>query len=235
MIGVAGAGRWGKEIVRVLWELDQEVEIYDPAFTKGSYADLVSRADRIVIAAPPQHHFDLAWKALAARRPVYVEKPLTLDFGQAKRLAKYAKGTQVGVGHILLHADGFQPFLGLSPQKIRTYRSGMNPGYHNISAWWDLGVHDVSACVALYGRPQKVRVEQDFDTYRAELKWDNCYAVLVGNRRSVEKRWDIEFDGVAYSPYSETVEPLMNQMVWWLAGGDNLAEAVTVVETLARS
>lgn len=237
MIGLAGYGRWGHQIHRVLTELGEHVQIYDPAIPHvGSYAGLVDRADRIVIAAPPQHHFNLAWKAVAESKPVYIEKPLTLDYAEARVLWAYARtvGVQVAVGHVLTHAVGYRQATVIPPKRIRAYRAGSNPGYHNVPAWWDLGVHDVAAAVRIHGRPETVRVEQDFETYRAELEWDGAEALLVGNRDATEKRWDIEYDDHPYSPYGETVEPLKLQLQSFLNGGDNLDEGLLVVETLDR-
>ncbi len=48
----------------------------------------------IYIATPPSSHEVYALAALQAGKPVYVEKPMTINFTSALRMAKAAKETK---------------------------------------------------------------------------------------------------------------------------------------------
>ncbi len=60
-----------------------------------------SRPDVVHITTPPQGHFELAHRCLAAGCHVYVEKPFTLDELEARRLIAFAveKGLKITAGH----------------------------------------------------------------------------------------------------------------------------------------
>lgn len=231
MIGVAGVGRWGKEIVRVLGMLGEHVETFDlDGGSMASFDELVETCDGVVIATPPHTHARMALVAAEAGRRVFVEKPLGLSIREVAPLASI--GADVAAGHIVLTADGYQRFREKTPQRIESVRLGHNPGYHGVPAWWDLAVHDVAVCVDLLGAPDGASFRQSNDTYDAHLTWAGAEAHLVGNRAAGEKRWDITIDGVGYSPYQEKREPLWTELHWWLSGGSNLRDALAVVETL---
>lgn len=237
-VGIAGTGRWGREIVRVLDELGVHFSTFDTylSSTYNTYAELLQNVDAVCIAAPPQEHYRMVQRALAYEIPVFVEKPLAMTHEQALHLQTMARtlNVPVAVGHIVLTADGYQKHRTAAPNMIYAARHGMNPGYHAVPAWWDLAVHDVAVCVDLLGRPVIVDVDGDFDSYSARLIWNQAEAYLMGNRNAPEKRWELTFDGAFYSPYEEGREPLRTELAWWLEGGDNLDDAVTVVETLER-
>lgn len=61
--------------------------------------------DAVAICVPPEHHVSLAMAALDADKHLFVEKPLTLDLGDAQRLIARADRSDrtVLVGHNLRH------------------------------------------------------------------------------------------------------------------------------------
>jgi predicted dehydrogenase len=70
----------------------------------GSYNEMIAasaklppdqRLDYVLIITPNHVHFDPAMKALKAGIPVFCEKPLTLDMGQAAELVKLQRKTGV--------------------------------------------------------------------------------------------------------------------------------------------
>lgn len=236
MIGVVGAGKWGQNIIRVLQGLGEHVETFD-LYTESTYGDfdlLLNDADRIVVATPPETHLEYAAKTVRKRRPLFVEKPLTLDFRSALWLNEMVF-SQVHVGHILCHAEGFQKLKAEGPKTFGSYRGGNNPGYHGVTALWDIGVHDIAAAVNLFGEPLNVAASVQPESYEVwlEFRWGHT-AHLEGSRVDPEKRWDMLFDNQPYSPYGETVEPLLAEMEAFLDGYHNLDEALTVVKTLER-
>src|SRR5690348_9816730 len=60
-----------------------------------------TRPDVVHVTTPPQSHFTIAKACLERGCHVYVEKPFTLDEGEADRLIDYAnkKGLKITAGH----------------------------------------------------------------------------------------------------------------------------------------
>lgn len=234
-VGLIGCGRWGTNIRRVLTELGHDTVVYDPALpeTVPTPQELVRISDKVVVATPPQHHVEYVRMAVERQTPFFSEKPFTLNTVDAAVLRFQTRLAYVhgAAGHIALHADNYPSNV----YNLRVVHTNRMPGYHNIPAWWDMGVHDVAVAVNLFGRPQSVEVVQGFDWYEARLTFSEGLAELVGHRDSGEKVWEFTVDGETWTPNSSTTEPLKNQMEWWLNGGDNLDEAVVVVETLSRA
>ncbi|HOX25109.1 MAG TPA: Gfo/Idh/MocA family oxidoreductase [Candidatus Krumholzibacteria bacterium] len=58
----------------------------------ASYEDLIDHpgVDSVIVATPPASHFAIAARALAAGKPVLVEKPMTGTLAEARRLATLA-------------------------------------------------------------------------------------------------------------------------------------------------
>jgi UDP-2-acetamido-3-amino-2,3-dideoxy-glucuronate N-acetyltransferase len=112
-----GLGGFGKNHLRVWRELGQEVLACDanpgalalcdtygiPADHRSrTLAPLLERADAVDIVTPTDSHFGLAQQCLAARKDVFIEKPVTLRSEEALELKALAERTQqiVQVGHI---------------------------------------------------------------------------------------------------------------------------------------
>ncbi len=112
-----GIGRWGANHLRVLNSLpielfvvDQDPKRLESARKMGvpdshlgaDHSQFASRVDAAVVVTPAQSHFPLCTEFLTAGRDVFVEKPITLESGQARQLADLAeaKGRILQVGHI---------------------------------------------------------------------------------------------------------------------------------------
>lgn len=112
-----GLGRWGANHVRVLQSLpielfvsDVQLKQFDVARKVGvaddhlstNYKDFAERVDGVVLVTPAQTHFALCREFLQAGKDVFVEKPITLDSGEARELAELADrtGRILQVGHI---------------------------------------------------------------------------------------------------------------------------------------
>jgi len=123
-IAVIGAGYWGPNLMRNLFELGVLTHVCDK--NKGALAkvrklpqcygvDLVQDAnilmttkslDALVIATPPDTHYTLVKQALLVGKHVFVEKPLTLNSVEAEELVDLAdkKGLVLMVGHTFLYS-----------------------------------------------------------------------------------------------------------------------------------
>ena len=166
-----GCGRWGKNYVRVLGELDRAarvVEIYDqdPATAEGlrERFPLISVAteldhmlenpniDAVVIATPATTHAGLAARALRAGKHVMVEKPLATvldDAVEVHNLALERKRTLM-VGHTFRYNDAVKKVREIvagadfgRPYYLAARRNHLGLIRPDVSVIWDLAPHDL--------------------------------------------------------------------------------------------
>ena len=169
--GLIGAGRWGRVYIRTLGNLDG-VRLARVASSNAQTAGLVdcpvtpdwrevaedSGLDGVIIATPPALHAEMTRVAVAQGLPVLVEKPLTLDEGEARELDSFVHdaGGFVLVDHVHLFHPAWRALkerlAGLGPIcSIRTASGGPGPKRDDASVLWDWGSHDVAMCLDLMG------------------------------------------------------------------------------------
>lgn len=103
-VGVIGAGKWGRNHIRIYNELDCElVGISDtsPDARKlaadmgvrhfGDYKDMLPLVDAVSVVVPTDMHYRVVKDCLLAGKNVLVEKPMTLDSSEAKELIRIAR------------------------------------------------------------------------------------------------------------------------------------------------
>ncbi|HYC67391.1 Gfo/Idh/MocA family oxidoreductase [Brevundimonas sp.] len=199
-----GCGRWGRNIARVLSRLGALEVIVDPAADAlAAYAaelgvrvtsDLdeafAEGIDAIAIAAPAVDHARLILMALEAGKPVFVEKPLALELGDAEHAATVAaeKGLTLMVGHLLQYHPAFVTLKRLVAEgaigelrHITSHR--LNPGAIRTeeNALWSMAPHDFSMVLALTGEeptavstlPVKVVNPAIPDQYFVQMRFEN--------------------------------------------------------------
>lgn len=173
-IGVIGAGRWGRNIIRACAELGvldgicdaNEAAIaemgaqYPHAALELDVTSLLERPiDAVVIAAPPAVHAELALEALAAGKHVFVEKPLAMSVDDAAMVvrAARARGLTLFVGHVLLYHPAVQRMLGLmregaigSIRHVRSRRLSWGTLRANENVWWSFAPHDVALMLEIF-------------------------------------------------------------------------------------
>ena len=94
-IGVIGVGGWGKNHLRVLNELNclkaicdinsDNLNEYISRYKISGYTNIDEmikneKLDGIIICTPTSTHFDVASKIVKLKMPVFVEKPLALNY-----------------------------------------------------------------------------------------------------------------------------------------------------------
>lgn len=172
--GLIGCGMWGRNLARNLSQLGTLASVADrdaenaTAFADefGGKADSIDAVleqhdlDGIIIATPAFTHADLACRALAAGRHVYVEKPLAMSLDEANRIAAAARDARrvVMVGHLIRY---HQAFITLQQeiasgrigkvQHVMANRLAMGRIRSNESVIHDLCPHDTSLLLALMG------------------------------------------------------------------------------------
>ncbi len=170
-VGLIGAGYWGSNYLRVFHELPStelkwcaDLDEYRLADVEESYPGINvttdynrllrdPELDAICIATPPNTHFEIAAEALAAGLHVLVEKPLTIDAASAWELADRAAESDhvLLVGHIFEYHEAVRRMrseiqdgrLG-DLYYLEALRTGLGPIRSDVSALWDLAVHDIS-------------------------------------------------------------------------------------------
>lgn len=133
--------------------------------------------DLVVVATPNEAHFSVAQAALAAGRHVVVDKPFTLDAGQARELAALAARQQrllsvyqnrrfdadfrtlqavLASGRIGRPVYFESHFDRYRPQVRDRWREQAVPG---AGLWLDLGAHLLDQAVQLFGRPDALHLD----------------------------------------------------------------------------
>jgi len=167
MIAVIGAGYWGKNLVRVFGEMGVLGVVCDinptedlPVDYCNSVDDVLARPDidAVVIATPAETHFDIARKALKAKKHVFVEKPMTLDIGQAHVLIDMAKHRKLVlmVGHLMQYHPAFIALKGLinsgelgTIRHITSQRLNSGKVRTTENSLWSFAPHDISMILGL--------------------------------------------------------------------------------------
>ena len=173
-IGLIGCGMWGRNLARNLAALGCLAAVADrhtdraDAFAaefgtdSRSVDDLLTGdgLDGVVVASDAPTHAELACRALASGRHVYVEKPFAMTLEEAETMAAAASvnGRQLMVGHLIRHHDAFcelqeQVAAGVIGElrHVTANRLAMGRIRATESVIHDLCPHDLSLILALMG------------------------------------------------------------------------------------
>jgi predicted dehydrogenase len=169
-LGLIGAGRWGRNYIRTIGELDgvrlaavasnnPRTKDHVPADCRVSpdWREVVhDDVDGIIIASPPMSHFEILKAAAEAGRAVLVEKPLVRSRSDLERLKVLLANTQatIVVDHTHLFHPAFEKLLSLAPahgpiRSIRSSAGNLGPYRVDTPVLWDWGPHDIAMCLAL--------------------------------------------------------------------------------------
>ncbi len=175
-LGVAGAGRWGQNVIRTAAELgvlaavcDGDVRALDSARANGGPASYHTEFDRmlreerldaVVVATPAATHAELALEAMRRGVAVLVEKPFALRVEDAEAMVARARneGVLLAAGHLLLYDPAVRAMLDSVAKRsigvvrhVRTRRLGWGRLRSHEDVWWSFAPHDVSVVLAVMG------------------------------------------------------------------------------------
>ena len=162
-LSVIGSGGWGRRVipkfhnlcgVHLVYgrqnrgELQKELGV---AFTEN-IDELIDQSDAVVVAAPPQVHYELGKKILSAGKDLWMEKPMAMNSTNAREMAEIAdkSGLIMLVGHLLCYSRTMDNFRKAG--KIKQARGVLNKTSTNektLNANWNLGIHMVAIAVML--------------------------------------------------------------------------------------
>jgi predicted dehydrogenase len=175
-VAVIGVGHLGQIHARLLSQVEaaELVGIVDPSEAARSriaaelkvpafadHQELLGRIDAAIVAAPSRLHHAVASDLLRHGVHVFVEKPLTLNIGDADELVAEAQSRQLvlQVGHV----ERFNPaFLAAAPhltdpKYIDANRSSMfTCRSTDVGVVLDLMIHDIDLALALAGHGDEV-------------------------------------------------------------------------------
>jgi predicted dehydrogenase len=169
-LGLVGIGRWGSNYVRTIAALEG-VQLAAAASNNPATASLVPPAcrivsrwqeliaapdiDGIIIASPPASHVDILLAAIAAGKPVLVEKPVVLSRMDAQKIRAALEGRRsvILVDHIQLFQPAFRALVReMASEPIRAISASAGnhgPYREDISVLWDWAPHDLAMCLTL--------------------------------------------------------------------------------------
>ncbi len=171
-IGLIGFGYWGPNVaknlhlnpkIKLKWICDTEkdrlnkaAEIYinETKYT-SNYKDILndSEIDVVAIALGTSAHFMFAKEVLLSNKHVYVEKPFTSSVEEAEELKKLAAKLQlkIHVNHIMVYHPIIKKIKSLIDSNeigdilyIDAMRMNLGQIRNDVSAMWDLAVHDLT-------------------------------------------------------------------------------------------
>lgn len=170
-LGLAGAGRWGRNYIRTIAGLGemrlaciasrnpQTAALAPPGCRIVSdWRELIdaSAVDGIVVATPPASHAEIARAAILKGIPVLVEKPLALSAVDAHAIRDLAveRNVYALVDHIHLFSPAFRALKKLAARhggvrEIHSEAGSHGPYRRDVSVLWDWGPHDVAMCLDL--------------------------------------------------------------------------------------
>ena len=175
-VALIGAGDWGKNLARALYQLKILKVICDPSDEvhlrkkakypdvqlSSSFSEILTQPDinGVVIATPAIMHFAMVKEALLAGKHVFVEKPLALTEREGQELNKLAKQVNrvLFVGHILHYHPAILKIKEMVQsgelgklQYIYSNRLNLGKIRKEENILWSFAPHDISVILSLVG------------------------------------------------------------------------------------
>lgn len=214
-VGIFGVGHLGKFHLNNWKEIDNInlIGFYDPddktaAEIEENYKlkrytsveELLHDIDVADIVTPTQYHFELCEKAIRRGKHVFVEKPITKNLEEARRLINMVKEANVKmqVGHVERFNPAFVAAKEYSnnPMFIEVHRlAQFNPRGTEVSVILDLMIHDIDIILSIVKSDVKniyasgvavITDTPDIANVRIEFL-NGCVANLTSSRISMKK------------------------------------------------
>lgn len=183
-VAVIGCGHWGKNLVRNFSELDALGAVCDPdpdIATRMAEQYKVAAAgfeaiceddeiSGLVIAAPAPLHAPLSLQALAARKHIFVEKPLAMNCRESESMivAAASANRHLMVGHLLQYHPAYVKLKEMTDNgdlgavsHIQSNRLSFGKIRNAEDVVWSFAPHDISMVLGLAGgEPNDVQIEK---------------------------------------------------------------------------
>lgn len=166
----------------------------------SSYEEMILNCGAVLIATPTSSHFDYAEPAIRQGKHVFIEKPITGDLKQARKLLKMAEeaGVIIQVGHVERFNPAYRAITdrSIEPRFIESHRlAQFDVRGTDVSVVLDLMIHDIDIVLSLVnGNVRRVFasgvcvVTNNIDLANARLEFDNgTVANLTASRISFKR------------------------------------------------
>ena len=188
-LGLIGVGKWGTNYVKAIKEInyvDLNYVTSNNDITKNllnkdctienDWRKIISsnNIDGIIVASPPNTHYEILKECIQLRIPVLVEKPFVLKVEDAQKIINFAKRecSLVYVDYIHLHHPAFLKLEQEIKQKndfidIKSISGNNGPFRPDVRALWDWAPHDIAMCLKIMEEMPKVNkvcyLQKNFD------------------------------------------------------------------------
>jgi len=175
VVGLIGCGRWGKHVLRDLIALGCEVPVVarsEASRTRAEEGDATAivadvaslpRLDGVVVATTTSSHATVLDEVLELGVPVYCEKPLCNDEGEATRLAAHSPDRLFVMDKWRYH-PGVVELARIAGEErlgrvagLTSVRTGWGSPHDDVDALWMLAPHDLSIALEVLGSVPRAR------------------------------------------------------------------------------
>lgn len=255
-LGLIGGGYWGKNLIRDFYNLgvlkivcDLDVEAlssyrgkYPGLKTTTQWEDIVNNEDItcVCISLPASMHYKFAKSALLANKDVYIEKPITLNIGEAKKLIDLAeeKDRILMVGHILHYHPVIEKVKELIQSdrigKIRSITSNrLNLGKFRTeeNVLWSFAPHDVSVILSLV----KNRVPDSVSSFGKDFLTEGVHDIVNTVMTYDEERIYVNMNVSWINPTKEQKLTIVGESGMIVFDDTSQAEKLKVYEQFIKS
>lgn len=213
-LGLIGLGHLGKIHLRNILKIDEIelVGIYDnnivltnevaKNFNVKAYDnidELIAKCEALDIVTATKAHYEIAKKCIQKGKHVFIEKPITATFEQAKEIVQLAEhyNVKTQVGHVERYNPAYLAIKGkdISPKFIEVHRlAQFNPRGNDVSVVMDLMIHDLDLLLKITQSNIK-QIEatgvsiicDSADICNARIEFENgCVANVTASRMSMK-------------------------------------------------
>jgi len=206
-IAVIGCGHWGKNLVRNFYSLGALHTVCDVDKTKEkdarqnyrginftiSYREVFDGPyiKAVVISTPAETHYSLAKKALSSDKDVFVEKPLALEFEEAKEIVELAdkKKRILMVDHLLQYHPAIIKLKKLvntkklgNLQYIYSNRLSIGKFRKEENILLSFAPHDISVILSLVGK-MPIKIDAFGEAYLQPDVYDTTLTTLTFSKQ----------------------------------------------------
>jgi predicted dehydrogenase len=166
----------------------------------SDYRSLAGKVDLVSIASPTATHYKIANFFLQNKIPVLVEKPITANINQAKKLIEVSrrKKTLLFVGHVERYNNGYLAIKKMVKNPLFIEADRLSPYPYrsiNVSVILDLMIHDLDIVLNLVKKPiRKIQAKgvkvlsPAADIANARITFSgSCVANITSSRISAKK------------------------------------------------
>lgn len=210
-----GTGFIFRKHIQAIYKTGGEIiDVVDRSHGKEAWKEMVknTETDCIVILAPNNLHFEMAKFSAENEKIVLCEKPLTINSGEAKILAKFPNIFTV----CQLRYHPFSKKLKSEIKKDKNYQIEMDISVHRDENYWkswkgmkersggilfNLGIHYFDLLLLLFGEPNKVSTNSLSDRAGTGIiEGENylCYWKISGEEPRETQRRIFKINGTLY-------------------------------------